>query len=90
MLFTLGPIQGQFTQVLAPGFDPGLVLQLIESERGTIFGGVPTMLLAELDHPDFLTRDLSSVRYGYGGGATFPPDLALMIHAYGGLARDGG
>ena len=81
VLFTLGPIQGQFTQVLAPGFDPGLVLQLIESERGTIFGGVPTMLLAELDHPDFLTRDLSSVRYGYGGGATFPPDLIRRVES---------
>jgi fatty-acyl-CoA synthase len=75
VLFALGPVQGLFTHVLVPGFDPGLVLHLIESERGTMFGGVPTMLLAELDHPDFAGRDLSSVRFAFGGGATFPPSL---------------
>jgi fatty-acyl-CoA synthase len=75
VLFTLGPVQGQFTQVLPPGFDPGLVLHLIESEHGTMFGGVPTMLLALLDHPDFPGRDLSSARYAFAGGATVPPTL---------------
>ena len=75
VLVTLGSVQGGLTQVLAPGFDPGLVLHLIESERGTMFGGVPTMVMAQLDHPDFAGRDLSSVRAAHGGGATFPPAL---------------
>ena len=72
---TLGPVQGRFTQVLPPGFDPGLVLHLIESERGTLFAGVPTMLLAQLDHPDFPGRNLSCVRCAAAGGATVPPAL---------------
>ena len=76
VLLTLGPVQGLFTDVLAPGFDPGLVLHLIESEHSTMFGGVTTMMLALLDHPDFPGRDLTSVRYAFSGGATVPPALA--------------
>ena len=74
-MFTLGPVQGQFTQVLAPGFEPGLVLHLLESERSAMFGGVPTMLLALLDHPGFTGTDLSRVRCAASGGATVPPAL---------------
>ena len=55
-------MQGLSTQVLPPVFDPGLMLHLLESEHGTLFLGVPTMLLAQLDHPDFPGRDLSSIR----------------------------
>jgi fatty-acyl-CoA synthase len=74
-------VQGLFTQVIVPGFDPGLVLQLDESEGGTMFGGVPTMLLAQLDHPDFTGRDLSRIRCVYGGGATVPPALVRRVEA---------
>lgn len=81
VLLTLGPVQGQFTQVLPPGFDPGLVLHLIESERGTMFGGVPTMLLAQLDHADFADRDLSGVRCAFAGGATVPPTLVRRVES---------
>jgi fatty-acyl-CoA synthase len=75
VLLTLGPVQQLFTQVLVPGFDPGLVLHLLESERSTMFGGVPTMLLALLNHADFGGTDLSTVRCIFGGGATVPPVL---------------
>jgi fatty-acyl-CoA synthase len=78
---TLGPVQGLFTQVVVPGFDPALVLRLCESEGSTMFGGVPTMLLALLDHPDFAGTDLSRVRCAYGGGATFLPALVRRIEA---------
>jgi fatty-acyl-CoA synthase len=78
---TLAPVQGLFTQVIVPGFDPGLVLRLQESEGGTMFGGVPTMLLALLDHPDFAGTDLSRVRCAYGGGATFLPELVRRVEA---------
>ena len=81
VLFTLGPVHGQFTQVLVPGFEPGLVLHLIESERATTFAGAPTMLLAQLDHPDFRGRDLSRVRTAFVGGATVPPALARRIES---------
>jgi fatty-acyl-CoA synthase len=78
---TLAPVQGLFTQVIVPGFDPALVLRLQEYEGGTMFGGVPTMLLALLDHPDFAGTDLSRVRCSYGGGATFPPTLVRRVEA---------
>jgi fatty-acyl-CoA synthase len=81
VLFTLGPVQGRFTQVLAPGFDPGLVLHLIESEQATTFAGAPTMLLAQLDHPDFPGRNLSCVRSAFAGGATVPPALVGRIES---------
>ena len=81
VLLTLGPVQGLFTQVLVPGFDPGLVLGLLESEGSAMFGGVPTMMLALLDHPSFAGTDLSRVRYAYGGGATVPPDLVRRMEA---------
>jgi fatty-acyl-CoA synthase len=60
-------------------FDPGLALELIESERATFFPGVPTMLLAMLEHPDFGRRDLSSLRVVMSGGTTVPPELVRRI-----------
>jgi acyl-CoA synthetase (AMP-forming)/AMP-acid ligase II len=41
--------------------DPGF-LELLETERGTVFVGVPTMMIAMLGQPDFERRDLSSLR----------------------------
>jgi fatty-acyl-CoA synthase len=81
VLLTLGPVQQGFTQVLVPGFDPGLVLHLYESEASTMFGGVPTMLLALLNHSSFSGTDMSSVRYAFGGGATFPPPLVRRVES---------
>ncbi|MFY9806327.1 MAG: AMP-binding protein [Pseudonocardiaceae bacterium] len=81
VLLTLGPVQGLFTQVLPPGFDPGLMLHLIESERGTMFAGVPTMLLAQLDHSDFPGRDMSGVRCAFSGGATVPSAVVRRVES---------
>ncbi|MFE5113928.1 AMP-binding protein [Streptomyces sp. NPDC056663] len=75
VLATLATIASQGTLVIPPWFDPALMLELIEAERSAVFGGVPTMLLAMLDHPQFGRTDLSSVRYALSGGATIPPDL---------------
>src|SRR5580698_9639786 len=61
-LTELGTIAQRGTYVLLPGFDPGLVLELIEAYRGTIILAVPTMLLAMLDHPGLASRDLSSLQ----------------------------
>jgi fatty-acyl-CoA synthase len=79
VLATLAPIASLGTQVLQPWFDPGLQLELIESERSAVFGGVPTMLLALLGHPRFARTDLSSVRYALAGGATVPPELVRRV-----------
>jgi fatty-acyl-CoA synthase len=80
-LFTLGVAQTLGTQVLPPQFEPGLQLELIEAYRGAVFGGVPTMLIALLDHPDFGRRDLSSLRYALSGGATVPAALVRRVEA---------
>jgi fatty-acyl-CoA synthase len=81
VLVTLGAVQGLFTQVLPAGFEPGLMLHLLESEHGTVFVGVPTMLLAQLDHPDFPGRDLSSIRCAFSGGATVAPALVRRVES---------
>ncbi len=76
---TLGPLQARAPLVLMPFFDPGLMLELVESERGVVFAGVPTMLLAALAHPDFGRRDLSSVRVGFSGGAVVPASVVRRV-----------
>ncbi len=57
-------------------FDPQKVLQVISQERCTMFAGVPTMLVALMQHPDFTTADLSSLKQAVSGGAPVP--VALM------------
>ncbi|WP_306204595.1 AMP-binding protein [Actinoplanes sp. RD1] len=81
VLVTLSMIGGLGTQVLLPRFDPGLQLRLIEAERSFLFGGVPTMLHAMLDHPSLAATDLSSVRVGLSGGATVSPQLVDRVEA---------
>ena len=65
--------------VLMHRFDPELALELIERERVTIFGGVPTVVLRVLDSPDLARRDTSSVRSISYGGAPAPAPLARRI-----------
>jgi fatty-acyl-CoA synthase len=57
-------------------FDPSKAMQIISRERCTISGGVPTMLLAMLQHPDFDKYDLSSLKWIMCAGAPVP--VALM------------
>jgi fatty-acyl-CoA synthase len=59
----------------APGFDPGLTLAAIESQRCTGIYGVPTMFIAMLGHPDFTNRDLSSLRTGIMAGSVCPVEV---------------
>ncbi|HRE03515.1 MAG TPA: AMP-binding protein, partial [Ilumatobacteraceae bacterium] len=56
-------------------WDPGRALELIEREGVTNFSGVPTMSRELLAHPDWATRDTSSLRGMGGGGAALQPDL---------------
>jgi fatty-acyl-CoA synthase len=76
---TLAPLASLGTHVLLPGFDPGLHLNLIESEHGAQLAAVPTMMLAILAHPAFSSTDLSSVRYAVSGGATVAPDIVRRV-----------
>jgi len=67
--------------VMMHHFDVGHALALIESERLTMFGGVPTIVMQILDHPDFATFDTSSVKSVSYGGAPAPPELVRRIQA---------
>ena len=71
----LGAVAKRATQVLVEAFEPGLVLELIESYGANSMVGVPTMLIAMLEHPTFPTRNLSSVRTLCSGGSTVPAAL---------------
>jgi fatty-acyl-CoA synthase len=61
------------------GFDPLATLKTVESERCTTLYGVPTMFIAELEHPEFERFDLSSLRTGIMAGAPCP--IAVMRKA---------
>jgi long-chain acyl-CoA synthetase len=68
--------------VIMHRWDAGRALELIEREKISTFGGVPTMVMQVLDHPDFSKRDTSSVRSVGYGGAPAPPDLVRRIQEH--------
>ena len=57
------------------GFDPLAVLETVQAERCTGLHGVPTMFIAEMDHPEFARFDLSSLRTGIMAGSTCPIEV---------------
>ncbi|MEI7714068.1 MAG: AMP-binding protein [Rhodospirillales bacterium] len=57
------------------GFDPLATLQAVATERCTSLYGVPTMFIAQLDHPDFAKFDLTSLRTGMMAGAPCPIEV---------------
>ena len=57
------------------GFDPLATLQTVAEERCTSLYGVPTMFIAELEHPQFSSFDLSSLRTGVMAGAPCPTEI---------------
>ncbi len=62
------------------GFDPLATLETIAAERCTAVYGVPTMFIAEMDHPDFAKFDLSSLRTGMMAGSPCP--IEVMKRAF--------
>jgi fatty-acyl-CoA synthase len=60
-------------------FDPVSVLQTVAEERCTALHGVPTMFIAELDHPDFARYDLSSLRTGIMAGSPCPIEVMKRV-----------
>jgi fatty-acyl-CoA synthase len=68
------------TMVLpSAGFDPVAVLSTIEREKCTVLYGVPTMYIAELEHPRFSEFDLSSLRGGIMSGAPCPIEVMQRV-----------
>jgi fatty-acyl-CoA synthase len=60
-------------------FDPLAVLETVEAERCTSLYGVPTMFIAELDHPDFGRYDLATLRTGIMAGSTCPVEVMKQV-----------
>ncbi|HUC16883.1 MAG TPA: AMP-binding protein [Acetobacteraceae bacterium] len=61
------------------GFDASATLAAVAEERCTALHGVPTMFIAEMEHPDFAKFDLSSLRTGIMAGSPCP--IAVMRRA---------
>jgi fatty-acyl-CoA synthase len=61
------------------GFDPLITLQTATDERCTALYGVPTMFIAELDHPHFAAFDLSRLRTGIMAGSSCPIEVMRRV-----------
>lgn len=61
------------------GFEPEAVLKTVEEEKATALYGVPTMFIAELEHPNFSKYDLSSLRTGVMGGSPCPIEVMKKV-----------
>lgn len=61
------------------GFDPLTVLQTVQDEKCSGLHGVPTMFIAELDHPRFREFDLSSLRTGIMAGSPCPTEVMKRV-----------
>jgi fatty-acyl-CoA synthase len=68
------------TSILTRQFDPTQVLELIEREKVTVFGAVPTMYQMLTQAPNWEQADLSSLRFCTSGGAPLPVPL---VEKYG-------
>lgn len=67
------------TMVITEDFDPLMVMASVQKERCTALYGVPTMFIAELNHPMFKMFDLSSLRTGIMAGALCPIETMNQV-----------
>ena len=61
------------------GFDAEITLQTVEEEKATALYGVPTMFIAELEHPNFANYDLSHLRTGIMAGSNCPIEVMKKV-----------
>ncbi|MCL2889142.1 MAG: AMP-binding protein, partial [Eggerthellaceae bacterium] len=67
------------TMIIVEDFSAGLVLKAVHKERATALYGVPTMFIAELNHPNFDRFDLTSLRTGIMAGSPCPPETMREV-----------
>lgn len=67
------------TMVPLEEFNPVSVLKTVQDERCTALHGVPTMFIAELNHPDYEKYDLSSLRTGIMAGSVCPIEVMKAV-----------
>lgn len=75
VLGMMAALTHEMTVVLVEAFDPLIVLAAVEKEKCTALYGVPTMFIAELEHPLFDKFDLSTLRTGIMAGSPCPIDV---------------
>ena len=75
----LGSASMACTNVLVPAFEPGLVLDLMQTYGTRGMMGVPTMLIALMEHPNFDDTDLSALSAICSGGSLVPEHLVRTL-----------
>ncbi len=79
VLATMNCLTHGCTEVMVEKFDPLVVLASVHKERCTALYGVPTMFIAELNHPMFSMFDLSCLRTGIMAGSLCPVELMKQV-----------
>ena len=79
VLATMNCLTHGCTEVMVERFNPLVVLASIHKERCTALYGVPTMFIAELNHPMFDMFDMSSLRTGIMAGSLCPVELMKQV-----------
>ncbi len=80
-VLVIGGLSHGATMLLAPMFDPAVVVSVIERERTDFILGVPTMLVALIAEVEKSGRDVSSVKRMMSGGAMVAPELCRKAKA---------
>lgn len=76
---TMASVSCGATMVPVQEFSAEAVLKTIDKEKCTAVHGVPTMFIAELNHPDFDKYDLSTLRRGVMAGANCPVEVMKAV-----------
>ncbi len=79
VLATMNCLTHGCTEVMVERFDPLVTLKSVHNERCTALYGVPTMFIAELNHPLFDTFDLTCLRTGIMAGSLCPIELMRNV-----------
>lgn len=79
VLGTMAAVTHSTTMVIAEQFEPKKVLQMVQDEKCTGLHGVPTMFIAELNHPEFESFDTSTLRTGIMAGSPCPIEVMKKV-----------
>ncbi|WP_210470919.1 AMP-binding protein [Sporosarcina sp. 6E9] len=79
VLGTMAAVTHGSAMIIIEQFNPETVLQAVQDEKCTALHGVPTMFIAELNHPNFNKYDTSSLRTGIMAGSTCPIEVMRRV-----------
>lgn len=81
----LTTVQAGGTIAIQQRWDPAAAAQIVERYRCTHWDNVPTMVVDLLSHPEALKRDVSSLKWIFGGGAAMPEAIAIKLREICGI-----